>query len=199
MSRKKHKKRNEQQKRLQVTDASGWTRIIRGSRGQNHQSHISLHANEKLTEAPKDLTMDKVLEKFNKYCQKWKESTCFNDFQLILENDILASEQVNVTQCVCLGLGSLTSEDGRDASMYELAFLFTTLETLGPSDVPLSDVVPQLIYFQGRSIILMKSTFKTQFSITWTKKSSNHSTTRLSRTQKPLRRFQTPLFSSPHI
>ncbi len=133
MSRKKHKKQSEQQKRLRVTDASGWTHIIKGSRGQNHQRYTNLHEDGKSTEAPRDLTVDKVLERFQKYCQNWKESVSFKDFQLILEEDVLASEKCKITRCVCLGLGSFTSEDGREASMYELAFLSTTLEILGSS------------------------------------------------------------------
>lgn len=166
MSRKKHKKQNEQQKRLQVTDTSGWTHIIRGSRIQNHQRHISVHETGKPIEAPRHLTIDKVGKKFDRYCQNWKESESFKNFQLILEGDVLASEKVSITRCVCLGLGSLTSEDGREAPMYELAFLFTTLDMLGPSGILLSNIVSLLISLQGESTILTMSTSKNQRSMT---------------------------------
>ena len=135
MTRRKQKKPKEQQKRLQKIDASGWTHIIKGSRGQNHQRHISLLENGKPTEAPENVTIDKVSEKFHRYCQMWKDSHSSKELQLILADNVLTSEKVNLTRCVCLGLGSLTSEDGREASMYELAFLHSTLEILGPRDV----------------------------------------------------------------
>lgn len=138
MTRKKHKKQYEQQKRLQVTDASGWTHIIKGARCQNHQRYTSLLENDKSTEASKDLTFEKVLGKFHQYCQNWKESDSFKEFCAILDEDVLPSEKLKNTRCVCLGLGSLTSEDGRAASMYELAFLSTTLEILGSSDTLLA-------------------------------------------------------------
>ena len=175
MSRKKHKKQSEQQKRFQVTDSSGWTHIIKGSRSQNHQRRISLRGNEEPTEAPRNLTRDKVLEKFQRFCQHWKESESLQDFRLILENGVLASEKVEVTRCVCLGLGSLTSEDGREAPMYELAFLHTTLELLGPSCILFNKLVSQLIFFsQKRSLRSTVSTFRTQRSTAWMKNSSNH-------------------------
>lgn len=166
MSRKKHKKHSEQQKRFRVTDASGWTHIIKGSRGQNHLRYTNLHVDGKPSEPPKDLTVDKVLEKFQKYSQNWKDSVSFEDFQLILEEDVLASEKCKITQCVCLGLGSFTSEDGREASMHELAFLSTTLETLGSFISLLATLFPPLICLQGGSIRSTISTSKTQRSTT---------------------------------
>ncbi len=135
MSRKKHKKRDARQNRIQVTDDAGWTHIMKGSRCQRHQRHISFPEDGMPMEALKDLTVDKILVKFYKYCKKWKESECFQAFQLNLEDDVLASEKVNLTRCVCLGLGSLTSERASAASMYQLAFLSATLKMLGLSSI----------------------------------------------------------------
>ena len=145
MSRKKQKKQDAQQKRIQVTDDAGWTHVMKGSRGQRQRRHISFPENGKPMEALTDLTVDKISDKFHRYCKKWKGSECFQNFQLILENNVLASEKVNLTRCVCLGLGSLTSEKASAASMYQFAFLSTTLEILGLSGVLISNTFSGLL------------------------------------------------------
>ena len=161
MTRRKPKEQNEKQKRLQVTDEAGWTHIIKGSRAQRHQRNVSLNEYLKPLEPPEDLTVDKMKDKFQKFCQHWKESESFKNFKLVLEEGILASEKVELTRCVCLGLGSL---GGRDASMYELVFLYTTLETLGLLGIPSSESGQQLTVLQERCTRLWTSISRTRFS-----------------------------------
>ena len=161
MARKKHKKQNEQQKRLQVTDEAGWTHIIKGSRAQKHQRHVGSNESLKPSEPPEGFTVDKMKAKFHTCCQHWMESESFKNFKLILEEGILTSEKVDITRCVCLGLGSLS---GREASMYELVFLYTTLEILGLAGPRNNSIGQKLMFSQEQSTKLRTSTFKTRFS-----------------------------------
>ena len=196
MARKKPKKQNEQQKRLRVTDEAGWTHIIKGSRAQRHQRHVSLNESLEPTEPPDGLTVDKMKEKFEKFCRHWKESESFGIFKLMLEEGLLACEKVNLTRCVCLGLGSL---GGRDASMYELVFLYTALEILGLSGVICGRNDQQLTFLQERNMKSQTSTSRTQFSTPWTKHSWSPWATRYARPPTLLARSHPRPLSSPPI
>ena len=47
----------------------------------------------------------------------------------MFEQDIFPADNVAVTQCICLGLGSVTA--GSESSSYELAALISILGILG--------------------------------------------------------------------
>ena len=122
MTRKK--KRPSQSKRQKVTDSSGWTHIIKGP--TNTPSPRRRMPPDQIQPS---ITLKEYTDKFHaKNIPHWKESSCFKKLTRILEEEILAAENVTISRCVCLGLGSLTA--GTLASSYELATFMSVLETL---------------------------------------------------------------------
>lgn len=128
-------------KRRQITDSAGWTHVIKGPPGTIHHptstaSHLEL-GGKPTTET--GYTLETYLDRFrNHYVPIWKGSPCFENLSRILEREMLPSSaaqknDVVVTRCVCLGLGSMTA--GSESSSYELAALMSMLEILGRSDV----------------------------------------------------------------
>ena len=123
---KRHKKQP-QQKRQQITDESGWTHVTRGPKKAIDSQHLTPLRPEKI---PPGLTLDKFSEKFQKnYSGHWQASSCCKDLCRIFEQQILPLEYIIITNCVCLGLGSMTT--GLDSSSYEMAALIFMLEILG--------------------------------------------------------------------
>lgn len=118
-------------KRVQVTDTSGWTHIIKGSKAQNKQLYLQLMAHLIPQAVDPTLNMDKVLNLLKRYTREWEESDCREKILTIVEEKVLSSGNVNITNCVCLGLGSLTGLNNCNASWYELATLISILEILG--------------------------------------------------------------------
>ena len=130
MSPKKNPKPNPQPKRIQVTDPSGWTHIIKGSKSQRNQLHIKPMAHLKPKEIDPALTVEKLHELLGRFTREWEESECCEKVQALLEQQVMTSENVNITRCVCLGLGSLAGIDGAKASWYELVALISILNIL---------------------------------------------------------------------
>lgn len=129
-------------KRRQITDSAGWTHVIKGPPGTIHHptstpSHLEL-GGKPITET--GYTLETYLDRFRShYVPIWKGSSCFENLSRILERDMLPSSaaaqknDVVITRCVCLGLGSMTA--GSESSSYELAALMSMLEILGRSVV----------------------------------------------------------------
>lgn len=130
MSPKKPKKPNPQPKRIQVTDTSGWTHIIKGSKSQRNQLHIQPMAHLQPKEMDPELTAERLDELLRRFTREWEESDCWGKILTMLEEQFMKSENVNITSCVCLGLGSLAGIDGARASWYELVALISILDTL---------------------------------------------------------------------
>jgi len=125
------------QKRIQISDASGWTTITRGSRLQ--QLHQPLISNAPVgagplrpSALPAGLTIQKLSDTFQRYLKTWKESDCFKELTKVLEYSVLTSRVVKLERCVCLGLGSFTGGATVEASLWELAALVSILEILCP-------------------------------------------------------------------
>ena len=59
----------------------------------------------------------------------WQQSLCLQRLTRIFEQQILTADNITLTKCVCLGLGSLTA--GTPTSSYELAVLISVLQILG--------------------------------------------------------------------
>ena len=122
-----------QQQRRQVTDSFGWTHVTKGRKNQRNLQFL-LPTELKPTKVTKGLCIQKVDEKCKRYTRKWKESDCYTKLNHFLHQVVLASNGVIITNCVCLGLGSLTgthSGVGENVdSWYQLVTLVSILETL---------------------------------------------------------------------
>ena len=134
MTRKK-KRPPLQSKRQAVTDDSGWTHITKGPKGviNTAQTKILLQQEKIRREG---LSLEAYAHKFENYYQpRWRESSCFRKLEAIIENEMLTQgkgkgeRNVEITKCVCLGLGSPTA--GVEVSSWELAALISILEILG--------------------------------------------------------------------
>lgn len=127
---RKNQKKDSQPKRIQVTDQSGWTHIIKGSRSQRNQLHIQPVDILKPQNPDPAMTLEKASQSLARYTREWQQSKSYTQTQTILEEGVLTAENVRITNCVCLGLGSLTGTDAFKASWYQLATLNSILETL---------------------------------------------------------------------
>lgn len=127
------KKRQGPRRRMQITDDSGWTHISKGTIKQKHQLHSTTwpDRNEKLlpTAIPQGLTLRSVSSSFDRYTKLWKDSPCLKNLKTIIQDNILASD-IEITNCVCLGLGSFAGGTFPETSFFELAALDTVLELL---------------------------------------------------------------------
>lgn len=125
------KKKPGQEKRLQITDDHGWTHVTKGVNRSRYQRQYS-SSDEKLfpTTIPRGLTIRDVKASFNRYLKIWIDSSCSKKLQDGIKETILTSG-IEITSCVCLGLGSLTGGKFPETSFFELAALVTILEFLG--------------------------------------------------------------------
>lgn len=125
----RRKKPPPQRKLQQITDSSGWTHVIKGPPGIINAQTTGIHL-EHVKSTRSKYTLETYLDRVRKhYAPIWRGSNCFKSLSRIFEQDILRAENINITQCVCLGLGSMTA--GSESSSYELAVLISILEILG--------------------------------------------------------------------
>lgn len=130
MSPKASRSQIAQPKRFQVTDITGWTHIVKGSKNRGKALH-TLPMRFEPAEFPDGLTFDMVLEQHQKCMRRWQESDCLNALERIISGQVLTSENLRITRCICLGLGSLTRNDGcGERSRYQLTTLISVLEIL---------------------------------------------------------------------
>ena len=124
------KKRPGQKKRIQTTDDQGWTHVSKGTNRSKYQRRYSF-SDEKLspTAIPRGLTIQDVNISFNRCLKIWINSLCLKKLQDSIKDTILASD-IEITSCVCLGLGSLTGGKFPETGFFELAALVTILEFL---------------------------------------------------------------------
>lgn len=120
-------KKQSPRKRLEVTDGSGWTHVVKG-RASVLDASILTSPFQVLQRADK-IPLELVAENHARCLDLWKASDCWNLVADFLENTILSSRDTCLTSCVCLGLGSLSG--GRQSSRYELAALVSILQLLG--------------------------------------------------------------------
>lgn len=136
----RRKKPPPQSKLQHITDASGWTHVIRGppSIVDPRTTDIRLQYGKA---AETKYTLETYLDRFrNHYIPTWRESSCFKSLTRIFEQDILPAENILISQCICLGLGSMTA--GSESSSYELAALLSMLEILGKTH-PIQEIILQ--------------------------------------------------------
>ncbi|KAM0795007.1 hypothetical protein BDR22DRAFT_826433 [Usnea florida] len=138
----RRKKQPPQSKLQHITDASGWTHVIKGPPGL-----VDPRTTDKRLQhgkaAETKYTLETYLDRFrNHYTPTWRESSCFKSLTRILEQDILPAENILITQCICLGLGSMTT--GSESSSYELAALVSMLDLIvSPYDLFLPPTHPR--------------------------------------------------------
>lgn len=154
----RRKKPPPQRKIQQVTDASGWTHVIKGPPGIiiNTQTTTGTRL-EDGKPAESRYTLETYLARLRThYTPIWRESNCFKSLSRTFEQDILlpAENNVTITQCVCLGLGSMTA--GSESSSYELAALISILEILGKKH-HIQDIIFQDPVFNSLDESVLKS------------------------------------------
>lgn len=128
----RRKKPPPQRKIQQVTDSSGWTHIIKGPPGITIPQTTAGTFLEYKRSTGSKYTLETYLDRLRKhYAPVWRESDCFKNLSRIFEHDVLppAENNLPITRCVCLGLGSMTA--GSESSSFELAALMSMLEMLG--------------------------------------------------------------------
>ena len=125
------KKKPGQEKRLQITDDHGWTHVSRGTNKSRYQPQYSF-GDEKLSSTliPRGLAIQDVNTSFNRYLKLWVDSSCSKKLRDGIKDTILATD-MEITSCVCLGLGSFTGGKRPETSFFELAALVTILDFLG--------------------------------------------------------------------
>lgn len=129
-----------QRKLQQITDSSGWTHVIKGPPGTVNAGTTGIRLEDGKSTGTK-YTLEPYLDRFREhYAPIWQGSDCFKSLSRMFEQDILPAENILITQCVCLGLGSMTA--GSESSSYELAALISILEMLGPGAPNMERSIP---------------------------------------------------------
>lgn len=149
------------------TDANGWTHV------RSKRPQLLAKREERIGKAAQDkaLNLEKVLNKYRGYVHHWEKSTCYSDTVAIFDNELLKLEDLQITSCLCTGLGSLTRwHDGSPAaSFWQVAALETILGLLGKAEGkcmwPLANMP------QGRDLLFNQSTSRTPHSTNWTRSS----------------------------
>ena len=127
MTTKKYTAKLLPKKRVEVTDSSGWTHVITGRTNVRKPSDIcsQLSALQMSDKIPLEL----LVEEHMRYVNVWQESECWQKVVKILQDNVLSNSRIRLTNCVCLGLGSLSA--GKESSKYEVAALVIILRLLG--------------------------------------------------------------------
>ena len=132
-----HKRHRTPQKRRQIVDDDGWTHVTNGPTQTDFDLRVVLpvmcQQEEYQSTAKKGLTLDKVKTFANQVAQKWEATKTCKDIEKILVETVLHLDSLKVDSCVCLALGSFTSDvfQGRPIiSMYQLAALESMLRVL---------------------------------------------------------------------
>ncbi|MCJ1439172.1 hypothetical protein MMC27_008563 [Xylographa pallens] len=157
----------------------GWTHVARSS---NHQdlgrqpfppSSIMpcLQGTEddedKILKSPvrRGLTEEKVEHLIATTARKWAGSTSYADIKHILEGQLSQLDSMKISSCVCLALGSFTTDDfhGRPgASMHQLLALEAMLQFLRPKynidevyfqDPCFNDIDEKVLVSRGYSVL----------------------------------------------
>ncbi|MCJ1286101.1 hypothetical protein MMC26_005444 [Xylographa opegraphella] len=142
------KKNRSIQKHRNIEGDDGWTHVTRGSNHHDfrhtHPPGLvmpSLHGTEEDEERiPKSivrrgLTEDKMKQLLATTARRWTDSTSSTDIKAVFTRQLSKHGNLDISSCVCLALGSFTTDDfhGRPgASMHQLLALEAMLQFLGP-------------------------------------------------------------------
>lgn len=110
-------------KRTKVTDSSGWTHIVYGPSNAVNTKHTS--ADPLDFQSLESLSLEQVLEDHARLSKSWEKSDCWKTLSAFIQNTIVNRKDIRITNCVCLGLGSVSA--GRVSSKCELAALVAIL------------------------------------------------------------------------
>jgi hypothetical protein len=149
----------QQQKRLQVTDADGWTHVttnknVRRALRPNHSADGGQSTTPLLmpAEAPSQLTLDDLQTQFNGYRERWEGSEIWRVMADTLRRRFEGSSSIadsdpcttQLEDIVCIGLGSPSGflrggwVDRRSVSLYQLAALVGVTELISKSIAAIS-------------------------------------------------------------
>ncbi|RHZ63924.1 SRR1 family protein [Aspergillus thermomutatus] len=141
----------QQQKRLQVTDADGWTHVttnknVRRALRPNRSADAGHSSNPSLipAEAPSRLTLDDLQTQFNGYRERWEGSETWRVLAGTLQRRFEGSSSISdpdphatpLENIVCIGLGSPSGflrggwVDRRSVALYQLAALVGVMELI---------------------------------------------------------------------
>ena len=139
-------------KRTRATSPSGWTHITKGPTPHLHHPQTTAlqqqHHHQQQPTSPTP-TLQPYITRFKTYyLPQWQSSTCWTNLSLLFKNEIIPSfpRKHRITNCVCLGLGSLTN--GGSASWWQLAALVSILELLLDTSSPHDSQIPFSLIFQ---------------------------------------------------
>ena len=131
------------QNRRHIEGGDGWIHVVRGpvQKTNNWETLTPDNADEpsmggKPTAIKDGLTLDKAQKLYAGIARKWKETACWHELERVFRQQVLKLETLHITTCICLGLGSLTSDNTRgrpETCMYQLAALNSMLGLLGAS------------------------------------------------------------------
>ena len=129
---KKAQRKDPSRKRLEITDASGWTHVVKGKKTNLNPDILSkgIQSLRISNDISTNTTHESLLRTF-KYCQsQWLSSPCWSELESFLRASVLPRKDIQINKCICLGLGCLTTD--RQAPKYQLAALLSILETIQP-------------------------------------------------------------------
>ncbi|KAL5359397.1 hypothetical protein BJX96DRAFT_174314 [Aspergillus floccosus] len=135
-----HRKKNPSpNKRLQVTDDTGWTHVTTG--GPRARRVLRSTSDQILpAEAPAALTLPDLQSQLTAHQRRWAASTTAGIVRDTLRRVLGSSSCSTPLNIVCIGLGSPSGflrggwVDRRSVSMYQLAALLTVIEECRASD-----------------------------------------------------------------
>lgn len=159
---RKSDSRIQQQKRLQVTDAEGWTHVttnknVRRALRPNQSADGGQSTTPLLmpAEAPSQLTLGDLHTQFNGYRERWEGSETWRVMADTLRRRFEGTSSISdpvphateLENIVCIGLGSPSGflrggwVDRRSVSLYQLAALVGVMELISKSIAAISKFV----------------------------------------------------------
>ena len=107
----------------QCTESDGWIHVIRGPKAVNR---APLQSQDGVFDVqPEPAQVDLLQRKYDRF---WIDSPCRRGLEDILNSQILRTAHLSISNCVCLGLGSIVN--GRLSSQHQLATLKWMLNLL---------------------------------------------------------------------
>ena len=152
-------------RRIEITDSSGWTHVVNGRRNALKTNRLGSQPNA--LQILDKIPLEQLVADHARCVELWKESACWKKVVNMLQNNVLSTQQIRLTSCVCLGLGSLST--GKQSSKHELAALVSMLRLLGKThtieqvifqDPAFNDVDKAFLTRLGYSVVSTPSGFE---------------------------------------
>ena len=179
MSSSSKRSKKQHRKRLELSDSSGWTHVVHGTKPRSVDK-LELDKSLQSLKLDNNLTLNELVQVFHRITAQWLQSTCHIKLQSLIREEILPALQAEdpkppnegkkkasrITKCVCLGLGSLSASVSASPK-YELAALMSILDILASYPGTSSDHadpdlnLPVLVTFQDPAFTEVDKTFLT--------------------------------------